>query len=392
MSLKSQPTPEESSTGRSQTDGPHRTHDAAASAISPSVPAFVPSFSLAEMPGAPSGVDDELMDLAICAASNVRTSTSPNPWVGAALRVADGRTFVGATQPPGGAHAEVMAINAALAAGADLEGATLASTLEPCSHYGRTPPCASTIAASGISRVLIGVLDPDSKVCGKGVDILNAAAVEVSVGVRHSEVTAQLLPYLTHRKTGRPFVVCKLASTLDGQTAAPDGTSKWITSDLAREDVHRLRSECDAILVGAGTVRADNPSLTVRDSNGVDAGRQPLRVVLGAVDPTAKVHPCWERSGELEPILDEIGAKGVVQLLVEGGAAVAGAFHRAGLVDRFVVYVAPVLLGGDDGSPLLAGSGASTMTRATRGHLESVAQFGPDVRLIYTPPDRWWNS
>lgn len=365
--------------------GSHATHVSAVGAISDNSAIDI------KAAGEPT-IDEVLMDRAVRAAATVRTSTSPNPWVGAAIQLVDGRTFVGATQPPGGSHAEIMAMNAALAAGGELAGATLATTLEPCSHFGRTPPCAAAIAASGISRVLVGVLDPDENVSGRGIATLQAANVDARVGVRKREVTSQLLAYLTHRRTGRPFVVCKLASTLDGRTAAPDGTSKWITSDLARLDVHRLRAECDAILVGAGTVGADNPSLTVRDDEGNDVERQPLRVVLGKAAPDAKVQPCWERSGELGPILDELGAAGILQLLVEGGSAVAGAFHRAGLVDQFVVYIAPVILGGDDGSPLLAGTGVPTMAGAMRGQLESVVQFGPDVRLVVTPPGRWWTD
>src|SRR5690606_32434361 len=168
---------------------------------------------------------------------------------------------------------------------------------------------------------------------------------------------AQLASSATHRRTGRPQVAVKLAASLDGRTAAPDGSSRWITGPEARADVHRLRAESDAVLVGAGTVRADDPELTVRDAEGPD----PLRVVLGTAPPGARVHPCLEVSGDLGAILDDLGKRGVVQLLVEGGPTVAAAFHRAGLVDRYVVYLAPVLFGGDDGRPVLAGPGAPTI-------------------------------
>src|SRR5205814_7187308 len=165
------------------------------------------------------------------------------------------------------------------------------------------------------------------------------------------EVAAQLRPYVKHRTTGRPWVVLKLAATLDGRTAAPDGTSRWITGEAARADAHRLRAESDAVIVGAGTVRADDPELTVRAVE----GRDPLRVVLGKAPSGAKVHPALEIEGELDDVLAELGRRGVVQAMVEGGATVAGDFHRAGLVDRYVLYLAPVLFGGDDARPCSPG-------------------------------------
>ena len=202
------------------------------------------------------------MRAAIEAAAAVRTTTSPNPWVGTVV-VDDGGRIVatGATQPPGGAHAEREALRHA---GAAARGATLVTTLEPCSHTGRTPPCVDAIVDAGIRRVVVGIEDPDPKVAGQGIAALRAAGIDVTVGVEAAAVEAQLAPYLTHRRTGRPYVVLKLAATVDGRTAAPDGTSQWITGEAARADAHRLRAESDAVLVGAGTVRADDPSLTVR--------------------------------------------------------------------------------------------------------------------------------
>jgi diaminohydroxyphosphoribosylaminopyrimidine deaminase/5-amino-6-(5-phosphoribosylamino)uracil reductase len=315
------------------------------------------------------------MRAAIEAAAAVRTITSPNPWVGAVI--VDERAQIvatGATQPPGGPHAEREALRIAGPAAA---GATLVTTLEPCSHTGRTPPCTEAIIAAGIRRVVIGIEDPDPLVAGQGIAALRAAAVDVTLGVEAEAVIEQLAPYLTHRRTGRPYVVLKLAATLDGRTAAPDGTSQWITGSVARADAHRLRAESDAVLVGAGTVRADDPALTVRHV----AGRDPLRVVLGEAPPDARIHPCLELSGDLGAVLDDLGRRGVVQLLVEGGATVAHAFHAAGLVDRYVVYLAPAVFGGDDALGLFRGPAAPTIDALPRGRFTSVCQLGDDVRL-----------
>jgi diaminohydroxyphosphoribosylaminopyrimidine deaminase/5-amino-6-(5-phosphoribosylamino)uracil reductase len=327
-------------------------------------------------------VDDAArMARAIALAATVRGSTSPNPWVGCVLVTADGTCFEGATQPPGGRHAEAMALAAAGAAGADVSGATVYVTLEPCGHHGRTPPCTDALLDAGVARVVVGVEDPDPNVAGQGLERLRGAGVEVDLGVSADEVAQQLAPYLHHRRSGRPYVVLKLAASLDGRIAAPDGTSRWITGEQARADVHRLRAESDAVLVGAGTVRADDPELTVRD---VD-GRDPLRVVLGAAAPSAKVHPCVELAGDLGDVLDDLGGRDVVQLLVEGGATVAAGFHRAGLVDRYVLYLAPVLFGGDDAQGLFSGAGAASMSAVWRGQIAAIEQLGDDLRVDLLP-------
>jgi diaminohydroxyphosphoribosylaminopyrimidine deaminase / 5-amino-6-(5-phosphoribosylamino)uracil reductase len=323
--------------------------------------------------------DEAAMALAIHVAAQSRLWTAPNPWVGAVLLDSQRRVIsTGSTRPPGGPHAEAMALREA---GERAKGSTLAVTLEPCSHHGRTPPCADAVIEAGISRVVVAVRDPDVKVAGQGIQRLRDAGIEVIEGVGAALVEEQLKPYLHQRRTGRPFVVLKLAMTLDGRIAAPDGTSTWITGEEARRDVHQLRAECDAILVGAGTVRTDNPSLTVR----MVEGRDPTRYVLGRsghVGESAEVQPCVEVQGELTEVLDELGRRGHLQLLVEGGASVAGAFHRAGLIDQYYVYIAPALLGGDDGKPLFAGPGAPTMADLWRGTFRSVTQLGADIRVI----------
>jgi diaminohydroxyphosphoribosylaminopyrimidine deaminase/5-amino-6-(5-phosphoribosylamino)uracil reductase len=325
--------------------------------------------------------DERWMREALALAAAVRATTSPNPWVGAVLVGADGTEVGGATSPPGGDHAEIVALRRAREAGLDLRGATLVTTLEPCSHHGRTPPCADALLEAGVGRVVVGVEDPDPQVAGRGIARLRAAGVEVEVGVLADEVGRQLAPYLHHRSTGRPWVTLKLAATLDGRTAAPDGSSRWITGSEARTDVHRERAEHDAVLVGAGTIRADDPELTVRHV----AGPDPLRVVLGSAPEGARVHPCLELSGDLGDVLDHLGGSGVLSVLVEGGPVVASAFHAAGLVDRYLLYLAPALLGGDDGKPLLAGPGATTMAAAWRGRFLSIGRLGPDLRLEVAP-------
>lgn len=325
--------------------------------------------------------DEREMLRAVGLAAAVRATTSPNPWVGCVLVTADGRRFEGATHPPGGPHAEAVALEAARQAGAGLSHATVYVTLEPCSHHGRTPPCADALVAADVGRVVVGMVDPDPQVAGRGIAALRAAGIEVETNVAADVVADQLAPYATHRRTGRPYVVLKLAASLDGRTAAPDGTSRWITGPNARTDAHRLRAESDAVLVGAGTVRADDPELTVRHV----PGRDPLRVVLGAAPPAAKVHPCLELSGDLGEVLDQLGQRSIIQLLVEGGPTVAGAFHRAGLVDRYVVYLAPLLLGGDDGRGLFTGPGAATMADVWRGQIVATSSLGDDLRVDLVP-------
>lgn len=324
------------------------------------------------------------MGQARAAGALVRRRVSPRPWVGAVLVPGDSPShpgFTGATDGRTGPHAEVVAI---AAAGDTAAGSTLYVTLEPCSHHGITAPCADAVIAAGVARVVVGALDPDPQVSGRGAERLRDAGIEVLVGVGFAEVESQLAPYLHHRRTGRPLVVLKLASTLDGRTAAPDGTSQWITGVEARLDAHRLRADSDAIIVGAGTVRVDDPALTVRLPDGErdpDDG-EPLRVVLGSAPDGAAVHPCLELSGDPAEVLEDLGARGVLQVLVEGGAGVARSFHAAGLVDRYVLYLAPALFGGDDARGLFAGPGAPTIADAWRGRIVDVARLGDDLRLI----------
>ncbi|MHB1710176.1 MAG: bifunctional diaminohydroxyphosphoribosylaminopyrimidine deaminase/5-amino-6-(5-phosphoribosylamino)uracil reductase RibD [Acidimicrobiales bacterium] len=365
---------------------------------------------MAERPaGAGSAADAEIrsadelwMVRAMAAADAVRGRTAPNPWVGAVV-VQAARDLgpdtssgsptscigVGATAPVGGPHAEVAALNAA---GGQAVGGTLYVTLEPCAHHGRTPPCTDGIVAAGVARVVVGIEDPDPRVSGRGIAALREAGIEVELGVAAPSVADQLAPYLHHRRTGRPWVVLKLAASLDGRIAAPDGSSRWITGEAARRDAHRLRARSDAVLVGAGTVRADDPALTVRlpedDPDHRSERDQPLRVVLGHVPPDAAVHPALELTGDPHYVLSELGGRGVLQVLVEGGARVAHAFHAAGLVNRYVLYLAPALFGGNDALPIFAGSGIPTIDHLWRGAIRSTTNVGGDLRVELSPPEQ----
>jgi len=322
--------------------------------------------------------DEQAMQLAVATAAQARLRSRPNPWVGAVITSTSGVVATGATETPGGAHGEIVALRAA---GDRARGATLYTTLEPCHHVGRTGPCTKAIIDAGISRVVVGVVDPDEQVAGRGIAALRQAGISVDVGVCAEEISDQLAPYLYHRRTKRPFVILKMASTIDGRTSAADGTSRWITGQDARRRVHELRAESDAILVGAGTVRADDPYLNVR---GV-AGASPRRIVLGKIDSGAHVHPCLEYSGELTTLLDTLGREGILQLLVEGGPRVAASFHHQGLVNRYIMHIAPAIAGGDDAHPLFRGPGARTMAEMWRGRIVTATRLGADLEIILEP-------
>lgn len=330
--------------------------------------------------------DETLMQQALEAAASVKGLTAPNPWVGAVLLLNDGAVTVGVTHPAGGPHAEIHALEQA---GGAASGSTMFVTLEPCSHYGRTPPCVEAIVAAGVAKVVVAMIDPDPLVAGRGVQALREAGVEVQLGIGETEAQSLLAPYIHHRESGRPYVVLKMAASLDGGTAAPDYTSQWITSAVSRLDVHRLRAQSDAILVGAGTVRADDPALTVRgvESPLEGVSYKPLRVVLGSASNDRQVYPCLEMTGPLDKVLDDLGQRGVIQLLVEGGAHVAGEFHRSGLVNHYIIYLAPALFGGDDARPIMSGDGATTMDELWRGRILSAELIGDDVRIEFVPGD-----
>ena len=318
----------------------------------------------------------ELMSMAMDEGERARLHAPPNPWVGA-LIVNDRGVIVGEghTQAPGESHAEIEALRRA---GEAARGAMMVVTLEPCSHVGRTGPCADAIIEAGIARVVVGMIDPDPRVAGSGVELLKASGVDVEVGVEKDAVAAQLAPYIWQRVTARPYVVAKIASTLDGVVAMADGTSQWITGPDARRDAHLLRAQSQAVLVGAGTVRQDNPRLTARLD---DIVLEPLRVVLGHVPEGAKVRPCLELSGDLGLVLDELGRHDVLQVLVEGGPTTTSSFFEAGLVNHVVWYQAAAFAGAADTLPALKGLSTPTMDALRRGRLLDVRRIGDDIRI-----------
>jgi diaminohydroxyphosphoribosylaminopyrimidine deaminase/5-amino-6-(5-phosphoribosylamino)uracil reductase len=281
----------------------------------------------------------------------------------------------GHTAAPGGPHAEVAALREA---GERARGATMVVTLEPCVHVGRTGPCVEAIVEAGIGRVVVAALDPDPRVNGQGVAVLRASGVDVEVGVHEAVVRDQLAPYLWHRATRRPYVLAKVAATLDGAVAMADGTSQWITGDAARRDAHQLRAESQAVIVGAGTVRVDDPALTARLDDEV---YEPLRVVLGHAPANARVRPCLERQGPLEDVLDELGGRDVLQVLVEGGPTTLSAFLDAGLVNRLVWYVAPAWAGRNGTRGAVEALTTPTIDALRRGRLVGVQRIGEDVRV-----------
>jgi diaminohydroxyphosphoribosylaminopyrimidine deaminase/5-amino-6-(5-phosphoribosylamino)uracil reductase len=330
----------------------------------------------------------EAMRAAIAASERVRGTTSPNPPVGAVILDADGRTVgVGATQPPGGPHAEVMAVRAAGDAAA---GGTAVVTLEPCSHTGRTPPCTDLLKSVGVAEVYFAVADPNPVAAG-GRQVLAEAGIPARQGLLAEDVErGPLRAWLHHARTGRPHVTWKYAMTMDGRVAARDGSSRWISGVESRAEVHELRRAMDAIVVGTGSVRVDDPRLTARDVDGALLDRQPLRVVVGLGDLpdgarvsdgcAETIHLRTRKPGE---VLTTLGARGVVDVLLEGGPRLAGAFLQAGLIDRALAYLAPKLLG--SGPTALGDAGVATITQAHLWTVESATMSGPDVRISAIP-------
>ncbi|HWH33669.1 MAG TPA: bifunctional diaminohydroxyphosphoribosylaminopyrimidine deaminase/5-amino-6-(5-phosphoribosylamino)uracil reductase RibD [Egibacteraceae bacterium] len=357
-------------------------------------------------------VDVGWMRRALELAERGRHTVSPNPLVGCVLVAGGDVVGEGWHQRAGQAHAEVLAL---AEAGERARGAVAYVTLEPCAHTGRTGPCADALVAAGVSRVVAALADPHPLAAG-GARRLRAAGVDVALGVCEDEARAQNEVFLHGVATGRPFVTLKCAVSVDGRIAAADGTSQWLTGPAARSLAHELRARADAVVVGSGTVLADDPALTVRLPG--YAGPQPLRVVLDGRARTSASHRVLDgeapvlvgvrpeaeggaadklrdagaqvvalprdADGGLGALLDELWRREVRSVLVEGGARVLGAFLGAGLWDRLVVHVAALLLG-EAGRPALVGDGIATLAGAPRLRLERVEQAGDDVVCTYRP-------
>ncbi|WP_229072426.1 bifunctional diaminohydroxyphosphoribosylaminopyrimidine deaminase/5-amino-6-(5-phosphoribosylamino)uracil reductase RibD [Actinoplanes sp. DH11] len=343
--------------------------------------------------------EDEAMRRAIALAARGLGTTSPNPVVGCVLLSPDGDVVgEGFHAYAGGPHAEIVAL---AQAGELARGGTCVVSLEPCNHTGRTGPCSQALIGAGVRRVVIGVDDPNPVASG-GASALRAAGIEVVTGLRHEEAEAGNIAWLTAVRRGRPYVTWKFAATLDGRSAAADGTSQWISSAESRADVHVLRSTVDAIVAGVGTVLADDPQLTVRDlRDGTLAIKQPLRVVVDSAGRTpedARVRdaaaPTWivtaaeagsdpQGRVDLSAMLTQLHARGVRNVLLEGGPTLAGAFLAAGLVDRVIGYIAPKLLG--DGRAALVDAGVGTIADALELELTEITQVGGDLRFTALP-------
>ncbi|OBF49159.1 bifunctional diaminohydroxyphosphoribosylaminopyrimidine deaminase/5-amino-6-(5-phosphoribosylamino)uracil reductase RibD [Mycolicibacterium monacense] len=326
------------------------------------------------------------MALAVEQADRVKGGTYPNPPVGAVILDADGEVAgVGATQPPGGPHAEVMALRRA---GRKAAGGTAVVTLEPCNHHGRTPPCVDALLAAEVSAVVYAVPDPNPVAAG-GAARLGESGVTVTAGVLGDAVAGGVLREWLHKqRTGKPHVTWKFATSVDGRSAAADGSSQWITSEAARTDVHRRRAVADAIVVGTGTVLVDDPVLTARLPDGSLAERQPLRVVVGKREISSDSRVLNDdsrtmviRTRDPQEVLRALSDR--TDVILEGGPTLAGAFLRAGAIDRIVAYVAPILLGG----PVTAVDdvGVLSIAHAQRWRFDGIIPIGPDVLLSLVP-------
>jgi diaminohydroxyphosphoribosylaminopyrimidine deaminase / 5-amino-6-(5-phosphoribosylamino)uracil reductase len=329
---------------------------------------------------------DAAMRLAIEQSNHVKGATYPNPPVGAVILDAGGEIVgVGGTEPAGGDHAEVLALRRA---GDLAAGGTAVVTLEPCNHYGRTPPCVNALLEAKVATVVYGVADPNPEAAG-GAGRLRAEGVRVESGLLADEVAAgPLREWLHKQRTGLPHVTWKYASSVDGRSAAADGTSQWISSEASRLDLHRRRAAADAIVVGTGTVLADDPALTARLPDGSLADRQPLRVVVGMREIYSEARVLNDDSRTMvirthDPMEVLRAVSDRTDILLEGGPTLAGAFVRAGAVNRILVYLAPMLLGGP--GVAVDDVGVPTIARALRWQFDQIDRVGPDLVLSLVP-------
>jgi diaminohydroxyphosphoribosylaminopyrimidine deaminase/5-amino-6-(5-phosphoribosylamino)uracil reductase len=370
-----------------------------------------------------SALDHEHMARALQLAAQGVYSTAPNPAVGCTVLDAGG-TPVGAGwhRKAGEPHAEVLALQAA---GARARGGTAYVTLEPCSHHGRTPPCVDAVIGAGLRRVVVAMRDPNPRVAGAGLKKLLAAGVDAPVGLLEREARELNRGFVSRMERGRPWVTVKIGASLDGRTALADGSSKWITSAVARADVQKLRARASAVLTGIGTVLADDPALTVREPDLAMLGRQPLRVIFdarGQLPPEARVvndgvetllMTSQQGAGQLQargvhaqtslvveslpvdPIgrldpgvaLQRLAERDCNEVLVEAGARLAGSFIEAGLVDELIVYVAPTVLGDTARPAFLLPQPLQSLSERRNFVYHDVRRIGPDVRLTLRPAE-----
>lgn len=357
--------------------------------------------------------DQTMMARALALAAQGRFTTTPNPNVGCVIAHGDDIVGEGFHIAPGGPHAEVHALKAA---GERAVGATAYVTLEPCSHYGRTPPCCDALVAAKVTRVVCAMQDPNPKVAGRGLARLQQAGIEVVVGVMAEQAKALNPGFIKRMQTQMPYVQLKLAGSLDGRTALANGQSKWITGEPARADVQTFRAQVSAILSTSATVLADNPSLNIRrsqlateilDHYPQSVLRQPTRVILDKHNKTSPEATVYQLDGEvirivdmpssqiwpdnvhewvmpdasLSAILHALAQHDIDKVWVEAGARLANQLLTESLVDELIVYQAPVLLGADS-RPLIALDGLQRMDDAPRFHFNQVTPIGDDVRLI----------
>lgn len=360
--------------------------------------------------------DQQYMQLALDLAKSAKGNTNPNPLVGAVLVKNGVIVGTGLHRKAGEPHAEVHAFHMA---GEHAKGATLYVTLEPCSHFGKTPPCANLVKESGVTRVVVAMEDPNPSVAGRGIQLLREAGIDVEVGVLEAEANRLNERFIHNMLLHRPYIVSKFAMTLDGKIATASGHSQWITAPAARRDVHELRHEMDAILVGVGTVLKDNPQLTTRLDDRVV--KHPVRIILDsklqtplfshvanteiaqtiivtsmdAEDVKARALEAQgvkilrvaqlETGLELEGVLHALYSEGITDILVEGGGAVNASFLRAGLIDKYLVYIAPKVLGGEHSITPFRGTDVETMDAALQLDFANVEKIGDDLRIIAYP-------
>ncbi len=361
----------------------------------------------------------DYMRRALALAGQALGRVSPNPAVGAVL-VRDGRVVgEGFTRPPGGPHAEVVALERA---GEAARGSTLYVSLEPCRHQGRTPPCTEAIIAAGVAEVHMAILDPDPNVSGRGRNELAAAGIAVQLGECEEEARRLNEAYIKHRTTGLPFVIAKFAASLDGRIAAASGDSRWISGPQSLQWAHEQRATVDAIMVGVNTILVDDPRLTARPG-GQESERQPLRVVIdsgGRTPASANVlqgpgraliatsdrsNPSWRQALEgagaevlvlpgdgdsldLRPLLKALAERGVLSLLVEGGGILLGSLFDQGLVDKVQVIMAPLIIGAVEAPAAVAGQGAHRLAQAWRLREVAVERLGDDILIAGYPTKR----